>query len=111
MNVSKTYETITYESAENGEAAEHGFVYGDKVMTPEEYLRELREFAGVEWSDSTGPALEDRRDSGRVNIWVTECDGYQDPYSGAYTRRSLHIKACTLEEWKAILDGLKETKL
>lgn len=40
--VSKTFEVVTEESAEQGDIADHGFVYEDEVLTLKELIYELR---------------------------------------------------------------------
>lgn len=52
MLVSKTYEVITEESAEIGEAKDHGFVFRDVEMSMEEVVREIKRGGFSEWSSS-----------------------------------------------------------
>ena len=46
FTVSKTFDLVTPESAEDGEAAESGFVFEDYRMTLREVLRELQDMGG-----------------------------------------------------------------
>jgi len=47
FTVSKTYDVVTHESAEDGEAAESGFEFEDTRMTLREALREIQDLGGI----------------------------------------------------------------
>ena len=95
-----TYETISPESAEHGDAAEHGYctprgwqfpidylpdgtlTIGGAPASPEEYAEldlDLKEAIGI-----TGSGLEDS------GSWLSTVDGDQDYRTGEETRYSLH---------------------
>lgn len=69
MKFNVTYEVVTYESAEDGEAAESGF-YAEDIS-----LREAIALVGY---------CED------CGTWFAEADGDTDYQTGAVTYRSLH---------------------
>jgi len=82
--VNKTYEIVTPESAEEGEAEERGFDYEDRRY---DTLRDLLEDhdnreSWVEWSSSHVSG------SGE---WLNS-EGEQDYKTGSYTNHGLHIK-------------------
>lgn len=78
--VNKTYETVTPESAEQGDAEDRGFVFEDKKMSPESLASEIRSENYSEWSssDKTG--------------WITAYDEDGDFRTGERTNYSLHFK-------------------
>jgi hypothetical protein len=86
IKVSKTFNTITPESAEQGDFSESGFVYEDKTMTVKELLQEVKDLGSYEWSSSQ-PSHGD---------WITQADPDRDYKTGEETYESLHF-----------LDGLK----
>jgi hypothetical protein len=81
-----TYEIVTPESAEHGDAESRGFVLSgewradvDEVMAnPGLVDMTLREAMQLAYP---------QEDSGK---WWTECDGRQDHRTGAYETRSIH---------------------
>jgi hypothetical protein len=78
--ISKTYERVTEESAEDGEAAETGFIFCDELMTFSELVRELRDYCHA----SSWPLRGTRYD------WVnTEAE--QDYATGDWTIYGLHF--------------------
>lgn len=78
--VNKTYEIVTPESAEQGDAEDRGFVFEDKKMSPEDLASEIRNENYSEWSssDKTG--------------WITAYDEDGDFRTGERTNYSLHFK-------------------
>lgn len=77
-----TYEIVTPESAEHGDAAERGFVLPGEWRVPVHAVTPV--------TMSLREALQlcyPQEDSGR---WFSECDGRQDYRTGAWERRSLH---------------------
>lgn len=78
--ISKTFERVTYESAEHGEAEETGFVFEDQAFTFRQLVDELREYIHT----SSWPMRGSRHD------WVTT-ESDQDYRTGDYTSYSLHF--------------------
>lgn len=100
--VSKTYEIISEESAENGDAEERGFEYQDDEMDTEDILKEINEGGFVELSSSW---IEDHKESNKPNYtWIKTVDPvYNRDYieKGLRCYYSLHIK-CTQKEFYQI---------
>ena len=91
-NFHVSYDIVTYESAEHGDAESRGFV------TPGGWHFEL---TAEHHGDAMAPILEDQALSLREAIglmgccedsgtWFTECDGRQNFQTGAVETRSLH---------------------
>ena len=80
LYISKTYERVSEESAENGEAEEQGFVFQDEPYTFRELLDELRLYSHA----SSYPCRGSRYD------WMTT-ESDQDYQSGDCTSYSLHF--------------------
>lgn len=78
LKISMTYEIITPESAENGEAEEIGFVFENEECTAKELAQYIEREGFTEPSESSGVAR-----------WLT-CYGDVDPYTGETENRSLH---------------------
>lgn len=78
--ISKTYERVTEESAENGEAEETGFVFQDEPYSFRDLLDELRNYSHA----SSYPCRGSRYD------WTTT-ESYMDHISGDYVSYSLHF--------------------
>ena len=80
-----TYEIVTPESAEHGDAEERGFILpGEWRVSAEEAM------AGESVNMGLREAMQlcyPQEDSGS---WFTECDGRQDYRTGAYETRSIH---------------------
>lgn len=93
--LSKTYEIITEESAENGEAEEHGFCWKD---TPSEFREVVRYLEGAEPSEYPITKLE--------NVWFTHY-GERDYISGDHEQVSYHYSrqnpSKNLKYWKAAI--------
>jgi hypothetical protein len=66
MRISRTYEIITPESAENGEAADAGFVEQDADYSFRRLMREAREGG---WESSQYPLPDSEADFAQV--WLT----------------------------------------
>jgi hypothetical protein len=100
--MSVTYEIITPESAEDGEAAEQGFEEED---TPYDSLadmidRLLSENLSVIFNSDGG-----RRESADKNTWYTT-ESSQDYQTGEWESKSFHPKGITDEEAKIIFDSI-----
>ncbi len=82
-----TYEIVTPESAENGEAEEHGFVTpGDWHDDIEAALKEPFDTYNVTLREAMRLAFP-QEDCGR---WWMECDGRMDYRTGAIETRAIH---------------------
>ena len=86
FQVGKTYEIVTPESAEEGEADEQGWVFDTEPMTLRETMREIKKLGSFEPDSSPVP-----RKGTRLTLY--ENDGDIDYQTGAETRNALHIKA------------------
>ena len=86
FKVGKTYEIITPESAEHGDAEERGWVFDATPMTLRELIREIEELGGVEPDSSPVP-----RKGTRLTLYESDPD--TDYQTGAETREALHIRA------------------
>ena len=96
--VSKTFEVVTQESAEQGDADSRGFEYHDEPMDRSDVVRELRRGGYIEPSASFLSGLR----------WVST-EAEQDYSDGSYTTYSLHIKnsngqEISGQEWKSLLE-------
>lgn len=81
--ISRCYEVITHESAENNEFADRGYVYDDKPMTFRELVRELREFNEMSsWQCDFESAKF---------AWASQSEGSVDYYTGEERRETLHF--------------------
>lgn len=80
IKISKTFEVVTEESAQDGEAAEHGFIFEDRPYTFRELVREMEGFPEC----SCQPA------SGDTHEWLTSY-AEQDYRTGAYESESIHF--------------------
>lgn len=79
--VSKTFERVTEESAQNGDAEERGFVFEDEIMDFDDVVRELRTQGYYDPSSSHLSGLR----------WVST-EPEQDFSDGSYTIYSLHVE-------------------
>ena len=77
--ISKTYEIVTEESAENGEASERGFIFENAEFSFSELVKELKEYTQGSSSHMTGSPFE----------WVST-EHQMDPISGESEAFSLH---------------------
>lgn len=80
FTVSKTYDLVTYESAEDGEAAESGFVFEGYRMTLRETLREI---------DDLG-CFHLQRDADGLTLYRQDAE--VDFRSGDSTTYALHVR-------------------
>lgn len=78
--VSKTFEIATEESAQDGEAAERGFVFEDCPFTFREPVREMEGFPECSCSPASGDTGE----------WLTSY-AEQDFRTGAWESESIHF--------------------
>lgn len=90
-----SYETVTPESAEIGDAEEHGWI--DEEGTGHDVESAIRLLQGKEPSSSHF----------HLGIWYTDIDGDIDFRSGAETRQSYHLDNFSEIEQRAIFDGVK----
>lgn len=81
FTVSKTYDVVTHESAEDGEAAESGFVFEDSRMTLRETLREIDGVGGGHWQETHNG----------LTLYVYDAD--VDYRTGDSTTYALHVAA------------------
>lgn len=88
-----TYETVTPESAECGDAADRGWV--DQEGTEYELAEAISKLEGCEPSSSMF----------HVGVWYTQADGETDFRTGAETRESYHVEASETEQ-RAIFDAI-----
>jgi|ERR1035437_6600582 hypothetical protein len=79
FTVSKTYEIITYESAEIGDAEERGYVFEDEILDLRELIKELE--CCLELSDSH---ISDR-------TWAINHEAGHDYRTGDQTSESIFI--------------------
>lgn len=91
FKISKTYQTVTPESAEHGDYHETGFVFEDKELTIDELEHELNDIGHVEWDSSTP----------RVDGYVTSIDPDTNIMTGEETFYSLHFEL-TEEQLKEV---------
>lgn len=82
--VSETYEVVTPESAEHGDAQERGFNFQDKKYTPDELYHYLRREGYHEPSSTRLSSVDD---------WITTSTIEDDAYfrKGHHRRHSLHL--------------------
>jgi len=81
-----TYEIVTPESAEHGEAESHGFVNDWGCRIPIDEAMQSQESFEMSLRDAMQFCYP-QEDSGS---WWSECDGRENYQTGASERRSLH---------------------
>lgn len=100
-----TYEIVTPESAEHGDAEERGWIDEEGVdMTPDQYDLEDGETAAskaVEFLQNEG-ASEPSSSAFHDGVWYSTPDGNQDYRTGATEYRSFHLNDFTPEDEEAI---------
>jgi hypothetical protein len=106
--VAKTYEVVTPESAEYGDAEERGFEYEDTPMTLRDVMREIYELGYFEgqYTSTVNPKYD--------NITLYQgSEGDVDYQTGAETRYALHIKAPAnaLKRIDTVLKDKSQTRL
>jgi hypothetical protein len=103
----ETFEIVTHESAENGEAAENGFIeeYGHSVE-PDEY--DIAD--GLSAVDLAARFLADRGATEFCGRWWTRPDADIDYRTGEHETRSFHPVDFSDEEIGAINAKLKQSK-
>jgi hypothetical protein len=90
-----TYEVVTPESAEEGDAAERGWIDEDGTdYTVEDAIQLLQ---GKEPSSSHF----------HPGVWYSDIDGDVDLRTGAETRQSYHLDGFSEDEQRAIFDGVR----
>jgi hypothetical protein len=129
IKISMTFETVTPESAEDGDVADHGFaepggweysIYDDafharvdkdgldvalKEMTPEplefEDVEEAVDFLKGygSFETSCSPVCDN------AHCWLTQADGDTDFGTGAVTRLSFHLKDVDPATHREIIEG------
>lgn len=77
--ISKTYEIVTHESAQDGESAENGFEFENVEYSFRELVEEMRNYS----EPSQMP------NDGNTHVWLTS-EAEQDYQTGDYTSYSLH---------------------
>lgn len=98
--ISRTYEIVTHESAEDGEVAEHGFLSEDEPCTFREIVEAMRGYSHPSCSHGTGDTAE----------WFST-EAEQDMLDGSYRIESLHYsmnnspKSAKYWRWAAIAAG------
>jgi hypothetical protein len=101
------YETVTPESAENGEAEEYGWV--------DEEGKNMDEEAEFYDGDVVKATIEELRDRGvsepssssfHPGVWYTAYNYDQDYSTGATENRSYHLRGYTEDEERAVFNGL-----
>lgn len=94
-----TYEVVTPESAEHGDAAERGFVddLGVEVSSVAEACATLEDDGALEPSSS----------SFHSGIWYSQYDGHTDFRTGAVTKHSYHPKGFTEEEERNLFEAVR----
>ena len=80
-----TYEIVTEESAEYGDAEERGFI--DKNMTLRDALEAVR---ATRTNRVDGVTAIELSSSGHSFAWITICNGMEYE-TGAYESRSIHL--------------------
>lgn len=78
MKLAMTYETVTHESAENGDFEDTGFVFEDTEYSAHELAQLITREGFTEPSESKG-----------VPRWLTRC-GETDYRTGTVENRSIH---------------------
>lgn len=82
--VGRTYETVTPESAENGECEDSGWVFEPREMSLREVLDELRDCTELSCSHVTP--------DNAAHVWAST-EAHVEDYSTAETRsESVHLK-------------------
>ena len=82
IKISKTYEVVTHESAEHGEAAEHGFIFENEGYTFRELVQLMRDYNNLSCSPASGGVYE----------WLSG-NSDTDYATGAETIESIHYSA------------------
>lgn len=108
-----TFETITPESAEQGDAADRGWIDEDGVeMTPDEYDREEGITAvdkAVKFLKYEG-ASEPSSSHFYEGVWYTAYETDTDYSTGETTNKSYHLKGFTKAEQEAIFNKMKSRR-
>ena len=86
FKVGKTYEVVTPESAEHGDAEERGWVFDTEPMTLRELIREIEKLGAFEPDSLPVP-----RKGTRLSLYGLDPD--VDYQTGAETTEQLHIRA------------------
>jgi len=82
IKISKTYQIVTYDSAEHGEASEYGFIFESEGYTFRELVRLMRDYNNPSCYPATGGAYE----------WLSN-DASIDYTTGDETIESIHYSA------------------
>lgn len=97
--MSKTYQVVTPESAEQGDFSDQGFEYeGNEFDTLWDVAEEIRNAGATELSSSGEASPHD---------WYSTVDGDTDYKTGAETTYSFHPKDLTPEEAKELQQMVK----
>lgn len=96
IKINKTYQVVTEESASNGDFAEGGFEYEDRVFdTIEDAVKEILTEGFIE------PSASQFHDG----IWYTSADPVVEYSDGSETTYSFHVTASPAIQ-RAIFDAL-----
>jgi hypothetical protein len=85
FEVGKTYEVITPESAEEGDAEERGWVFKPEMMSLRDTVREIEELGSFEPDSWPMPMT-----GTQLSLYQSDVD--EDYETGAETREVLHIR-------------------
>jgi hypothetical protein len=78
--ISRTFDVVTPESAQEGDIADSGFIFKDRPATLRECLDEVKTLGGIDYHDGE-------------NFYP--CDSSVDYCTGESTREFVHIRALT----------------
>lgn len=88
MKISKTYNIVTPESAEDGDFADHGFEFEGYDYSVDDLIDEMG--TCIELCTSYRPGMKITRD-----MWFSETEGDQDLHDGSITYHSWHIDSAS----------------
>lgn len=103
----ETFEIVTPKSAEDGEAADYGWIDEDGERPGDD-----DEDGPVAWAIAYlrgRYAFETSSSFFHTGVWYT-CRDEADPADGSEESRSFHLKGFTKEQERAVYDGVKATK-
>jgi hypothetical protein len=93
FTVSKTYEVVTPESAEEGDVEDRGFEYEKTRMSLRDLIREIKDLGSFEFDSSPMTITEIvRRGNAGASLTLYTMDTHTNYQTGAETSYALHIK-------------------
>lgn len=93
FTVSKTYEVVTPESAEEGDVEDRGFEYEKTKMSLRDLIREIEDLGSFEFDSSPMTIAEIvRRGNAGASLTLYTMDSDTDYGTGAETSYALHVK-------------------